>query len=150
VESARADPHIGGRTLNRQKDFIVRRSLRFALPLLAGLGVMAVAAPAAKADYHCGPGWFLYYGRCVPYGYGYGYGGPGISLYWGPTYRHYRHHYDYDDWNRHYGRYHPHGHAHYHYSHAHRGGPHGHAHAHRGGGHGHGHAHRGGGGGHRG
>jgi hypothetical protein len=68
---------------------------------------MAVAAPAAKADYHCGPGWFLYYGRCVPYGYGYGYGGPGISLYWGPTYRHYRHHYDYDDWNRHYGRYHP-------------------------------------------
>ena len=145
-------PIAGAERVNRQKDLIVRRSLRFALPLLAGLGVMAVALPAAKADYYCGPGWFLYYGRCVPYGYGYGYGGPGILSYWGPTYRHYHHHYDYDDWHRHYGRYHPHGHAHYHYSHAHRGGPHGHAHVHRGGGHGHGHghAHRGGGRGHRG
>ena len=116
----------------------MRRLFLFAIPLLAALGVMASTAPSAKADWYCGPGWFLYHGRCVPYGYYYG---PGISFGWGPTYHHHHHHYG-GRYYHHGGHKHGHHHGHGDGKHGHGHG-HGHKHAHHGGKHGHGHGHGG-------
>jgi len=75
---------------------------------------MAGTAPSAKADWYCGPGWFLYYGRRVPYTYYYG---PGINFWWEPTYHHHHHYggryYDYGghDHDHHHGHGHGHGHG---------------------------------------
>ncbi|MGH6865866.1 MAG: hypothetical protein ACREDO_06820 [Methyloceanibacter sp.] len=107
----------------------MKLSFRFAVPLLVALGLFAGAAPASAVtagtaalakpetptdvvdiDYYCGPGWFLYYGRCVPYGSAYySYGGPSFS--WGPTYRHRHYRYDDDHHYKHYKHYKHYGHG---------------------------------------